>query len=63
MKYFIYFKHPDIGDGKQRPYDGLHVIVKEAWESVTSEDLMNLIRTMPERCQAVLDAEGGPTRF
>ena len=21
MKYFIHFKHPDIGDGKQRSYD------------------------------------------
>lgn len=63
MKYFIQFKYPDIGDGKQRSYDKLRDIVKEAWESVTSEDLMNLIRTMPERCQAVLDAEGGPTRF
>ena len=52
-----------MGDGKQRSYDELHVIVKEVWDSVTSEDLMNLIRTMPERCQAVLDAEGGSTRF
>ena len=52
-----------MGDGKQRSYDELRVIVKEVWDCVNSEDLMNLTRTMPERCQAVLDGEGGPTRF
>ena len=52
-----------MGDGKQRSFDELRVIVKEAWDSVTSEDLIDLILTMPERCQAVLDAEGGPTKF
>lgn len=63
MKYFIHFKHPDIVDGKQRSYDKLRVIVKEAWERVTSEDLMNLIRTIPERCQAILDGGGGLRDF
>ena len=59
MKYFIQDKYPDLGEGRQRSSREIREIVEEAWESVSSEDLMNLLSTMPARCQAVLDANGG----
>ncbi|VDB83849.1 Bgt-50200 [Blumeria graminis f. sp. tritici] len=35
--------------------------IKEAWDSVSPEDLVRLIQSMPARCQAVIDAAGEPT--
>ena len=63
MKYFIQDKYPDLGEGWQRSSHKIQEIVDEAWESVSSEDLMNLHFTMPARCQAVLDAKGGSTQY
>jgi hypothetical protein len=37
--------------------------VHEAWESITTEDLKELIDGMPARCQAAIDAEGGRTKY
>ncbi|SZF05259.1 unnamed protein product [Blumeria hordei] len=54
--------HLNPGGGKQRTPDSLRKIVKEAWDSVSSDDLVRLIESMPSRCQAVGDADGGPTR-
>ncbi|VDB88046.1 Bgt-51355, partial [Blumeria graminis f. sp. tritici] len=51
------------GGGKQRTLDSLRNIVKEAWDSVSSEDLVGLIESMPARCQAVIDVDGGPARY
>ena len=63
MKDYIQRHHPNLGCGKQRTQDSLRNIVKEAWDSVSSEDLVRLIQSMPARCQAVIDADGGPTRY
>ena len=58
MKYLIEDKYPDLGEGRQRSSREIREIVDEAWESVSSEDLMKLLLTIPARCQAVLDADG-----
>jgi hypothetical protein len=40
-------------------HDKLRKVVREAWGAVGgAEELQRLIRTMPERCQAVIDADG-----
>jgi transposase len=45
-------------------YDKLREVVREAWDTVGgAEELQKLIRTMPERCQAVIDAHGNHTLF
>ncbi|VCU39982.1 Bgt-51059, partial [Blumeria graminis f. sp. tritici] len=63
MKHYIQRHHPNPGCGKQRYQDSLCKVVKEVWDSVSSEDLVRLIQSMPVRCQAVVDADGGPTRY
>ena len=63
MKNYIQFHFPDLGAGRQRSQDELRLIVKEAWDNVSPEDLLGLIETIPARCQIVLDANGGHTRF
>ena len=61
MKDYIQQNYPSVSGGKQRSQDSLHQIVKEAWDSVSPEDLVRLLESMPSRCQAVKDADGGPT--
>ncbi|KAI1004975.1 hypothetical protein K3495_g3238 [Podosphaera aphanis] len=63
MKDFIQFKYPDLRDWKTRSLGQLRVIVEEAWDSVTTDDLAALVSSMPARCQAVLDANGGSTKY
>lgn len=48
---------------KQHTYDQLRKYVREAWDAITEDQLNSLIDTMQERCQAVIDAKGGFTRF
>ncbi|VCU41144.1 Bgt-50747 [Blumeria graminis f. sp. tritici] len=43
MKDYIQRHHLNLGCGKQRTQDSLCNIVKEAWDSVSSEDLVRLI--------------------
>jgi hypothetical protein len=40
-------------------YDQLRDAVKAAWEAISEEELAELVRDLPSRCQAVIDAEGG----
>ncbi|VDB93148.1 Bgt-50517, partial [Blumeria graminis f. sp. tritici] len=63
MKDYIQHLHPNLGCGKQRTNDSLRKIVKETWDPVSSEDLVRLIQSMPSRCQAVIDEDGGPTKY
>jgi hypothetical protein len=37
--------------------------VQEAWESIEPAYLLALIESMPKRIQAVIDAEGGHTKY
>ena len=44
-------------------YDRLREAVKDAWEKVGRFELEELIKSMPERCQAVIDANGLFTKY
>jgi DDE superfamily endonuclease len=37
--------------------------VEAAWESITPQELRKLVDSMPQRCQAVIDAQGGHTKY
>ena len=37
--------------------------VKKAWDNLPHGNLKTLIESMPRRCQAVISARGGPTRY
>jgi hypothetical protein len=63
MKDYIENHYPDLPAGRQRTYDQLRQIVQEAWDSITDEVLRELIGSMKERCQAVIDADGGHTKY
>lgn len=63
MKDYIQAVYPDLDGGKQLSYDQLRIVVREAWDSIPSSYLDELIESMPARCQAVIDAKGGHTRY
>ncbi|VDB87854.1 Bgt-51474 [Blumeria graminis f. sp. tritici] len=63
MKDCIHCHHPNLGGEKQRTQDIPRKIVMEAWDSVSFEDLVRLIQSMPARLQAVIGADGGPIRY
>ena len=63
MKDYIEAHYPDLPGGRQCSYDELRSIVQEAWESITPKDLGDIIATMKDRCQAVIDARGGHTKY
>ncbi|KAL1961378.1 hypothetical protein VTO42DRAFT_106 [Malbranchea cinnamomea] len=44
-------------------YDQLRDAVQKAWDSVSQNDVQQLVSQMQERCQAVLDAHGQYTKF
>ena len=43
--------------------EALEAAVKAAWDSITEGRLEELIRSMPARLQAVIDADGHPTPY
>jgi transposase len=63
MKDYIEHHHPDLPAGKQRTYDQLRQIVQEAWNAVSDQTLSSLIESMKERCEAVIAADGGHTKY
>jgi transposase len=63
MKDYIESCYPDIPCGKQRSYEELRRFVKEAWEYISPEMLRDLMDSMKDRCQAVIDARGGHTKY
>ncbi|SZF05851.1 unnamed protein product [Blumeria hordei] len=63
MRDYILCHHPNLGGGQQRTPDSLRKIAKETWDYISLEDLVRLIESLPAICQAVIDADGGPTRF
>ena len=46
MKDKIEYKYPDLNVGKRRSSDQIRAIVKEAWDSVSTQELTNLIESM-----------------
>lgn len=59
MKDYIQEHYPDV----HRSYKRLRTVVQEALESITIERIRELIKTMPESCQDVINADGGPTKW
>lgn len=47
----------------QLSYDALHDVVRAAWEAVPESFLSDLIESMQARCQAVIEADGGHTKY
>ena len=63
MKDYIGANYLDLDGGRQYTYDRLRDIVQEAWDSISVELLNELIDSMPNRCQAVIDVKGGYTKY
>ena len=55
MKNYIVARYPE----EDCTYDQLRQAIKKAWDSITAEQLSKLIESMRQRCQDVIDAEGG----
>jgi len=46
-----------------RNYKRLQTAVNAAWEAIPYEKIFDLIKGMKDRCQAVIDANGGETKY
>lgn len=46
-----------------RSLDQLRMILKEARDSTTADELAVFVSSMPDRFQAILDANGGSTKY
>ena len=44
-------------------YDKLYNVVTEAWKAVLEAYMMELLATMPARCEAVIAANGMYTKY
>ena len=60
MKDWIQERYPE---DHQLSYDALREVVRAAWEAVPESFLSGLIESMQARCQAVIEAEGGHTKY
>ena len=58
MKNYIQDHFPEVIS-----YDRLRAAVKEAWDKVGAFEFKALIKSMPERCQAVINARGLFTKY
>ena len=63
MKGHIKIHYPDLPVGQQRTYEQLREFVQEAWDSISVEYLSDLVSSMQGRCQAMIDAAGGHTKY
>lgn len=43
--------------------DSLWTSLQKAWSCINKNVLRKYLKSMPKRCQAVIDANGGPTRY
>ena len=59
LKKIIEQKDPTI----HRNYKRLRTAVIKVWESITHAEIRDVIRQMPERCQAVIDANDMYTKW
>ncbi len=41
----------------------LRDVLAAEWEKITHEEILALVDSMPERVRAVVEANGGPTKF
>lgn len=63
MKDFVQLKYPDLVCGRMRTQEQLRLIATEAWDSIPTEALSSLVVSMPVRCRAVVEANGGSTKY
>jgi len=59
IKDYIQERYPQI----YRSYKRLREAVIEAWNSITDKQVKDLVKGMHDRCQAVIDADGGHTKY
>ena len=59
LKDYVEAKYPEI----HRSYPRLREAGNKAWNSIINEDIRDIIRTMRDRCQAVIDADGWHTKY
>ena len=45
------------------PLNRLRVVIQEAWKAITSDILNELVLKMRDCCQAVIDVQGGHTKY
>jgi transposase len=53
-------------NSQERRAKGVHELWElsaEVWQQISTEDIQKLISSMPERCQAVIRAHGGHTKY
>lgn len=43
--------------------DELFEMISETWKNISIDVLINLVDSMPRRCQAAIDAKGYPTKY
>ena len=48
---------------KATSLDRLFTIVKDTWEGFPKSKLRELVHSMPARCKAVIDNDGGHTKY
>jgi transposase len=58
MKNYLQDNYPE-----RMIYDALRAAVKDAWEKVGQHEFEELIKSMPDRCQAVIEANGLFTKY
>ena len=46
-----------------RTVDALKRIIREEWENISLAELRRLVDSMPRRLQAIIDNDGGPTKY
>lgn len=65
MKREIYWLHPELKhtDDTEITHQQLIIAAKKAWQSIGHEILYNLSITMPNRVQAVINADGWYTKY
>jgi len=59
IKDYIQEHYPQVHSSYKR----LRQVVQEAWESITYDRIRELIHSIRERCQAVIDAQGWYTKY
>ena len=48
---------------KPKNLNELERLVKKTWRSIPQDKIKRLVESMPRRVQAVIDANGGPTKY
>jgi len=53
----------DLDPEVHRSYRRLRYTVEVSWDQILDETIREYVRTMHDRCQAVIDANGGCTKY